>query len=289
MVRQLLTSILAIAAVTAVTPAAAQSGPGHVEVPPPPAMRTPAAEPWLGVGLEKHPGVEGVFVRQILHRSPADGSGVAVGDQIVRVGKRTVNSASDVKAVVAAYEPGDELEVVVRRSGKDVPLTFELAAMPDAEHIARNHLIGRPAPELFVRFVGDDKGVHLSEFRGKPTIIEFWATWCRPCRRVQEDLATVKDRYGDDIHILGVSDESAKRVRKHLAEHPARYAMAIDPKGKASLDYAVATIPAVVILDADHQVAAVVFGAGKRELIERKVANVVGSSAKAKQDPAETR
>ncbi len=230
---------------------------------------------WLGLTLKSKPAAgSGVEVTGFLRRSPAEESGVRIGDVVVAVDGVTVDSLQQIHDVVRRRASGDKIDVMVRRGEASRKLTFVLATMPPGEEIVRSHLLGFDAPEFTFRFVGDGKDVHLSELRGKPTIIDFWATWCTPCRRVQSELAQVKERFGEQINIVGVSDETAKTVRAHLERHPAKYAMAVDD-GASRSAYAVQSIPMVVVLDAEHRVAAIVFGADQRELLERKLQNLL--------------
>ena len=186
--------------------------------------------PWLGVTLESReetPG-GGVLVTGTLRRSPSEGTGVQPGDRIVAVEGDPVASRHQILSVVRQRNSGDSVTVTVKRGQRRVDLDFKLAPMPSAEDIVRNHLLGFDAPDFQFRYVGDGKNTKLSTLKGKPTILEFWATWCGPCHLVQKELAAVKERFGERIHIIGVSEEEAKVVRKHLDTYPSRYAMAVD-------------------------------------------------------------
>ena len=231
--------------------------------------------PWLGLTLAQGAdGEAGVEVAGMLRRSPADGTGVQMGDRVLEIAGEPVNNLREIQRVVRQHRPGDSVKVLVRRGKREISLEFKLAAMPTTEEIMRNHLIGYPAPEFSFRFVGDGKQISLSELRGKPTVIEFWATWCGPCHAVQAELAEVKQQFGEQIHIVGISDESAQIVRKHLDRFPAKYAMATD-EGASRNAYAVQSIPLVVVLDAEHRVAAIVLGANQRGEVARKLQNLL--------------
>jgi thiol-disulfide isomerase/thioredoxin len=77
-----------------------------------------------------------------------------------------------------------------------------------------------PAPSFTVRGL-DGKPLRLSEFRGRPMVVDFWATWCTPCRANMPHLDRIQQRYRDrGLVVLGLSvdDESPVEVR-HFADH----------------------------------------------------------------------
>lgn len=251
-------------------PALAQSP--HVVVRP----EARVGPPWLGLTLEEreeNPGA-GVLITGTLRRSPSEGTGVEAGDRIVAVEGDPVTTRRQILGVVRQRNNGDKITVTVKRGERRVDLDFQLAPMPSSEEIVRNHLLGFDAPDFGFRFVGDGKNVKLSELRGKPTVLEFWATWCGPCHLVQKELASVKEQFGKHINIVGVSEEDASVVRNHLEKYPSRYAMAVDD-GSSRDAYGVQTIPMVVVLDEEHRVAAVIIGAQDREQIAKKLANLL--------------
>lgn len=257
----------------AIAPSFAQSTDQHVVVQP--GKRT--GPPWLGVMLgDRLPATTGVPVTAVMRGSPADGTGVQVGDSIVEIAGTDVSDLGDVRRAVRSHRIGQTVPVVVLRDGSKKTLEFTLDGMPDSETVVKRHLVGHPAPDFQFRYIGDGKTSSLSELEGKPTLIDFWATWCGPCHVLQDDLALVKKKYGDRINIVGVSNESPSRIRAFLAQKPAHYAMASDLRGAGHAKFAVSSFPMVVILDENHQVASVEFGARAASSIDKKLANLVG-------------
>lgn len=58
----------------------------------------------------------------------------------------------------------------------------------------------------------DGKALRLADYKGKVVILDFWATWCAPCRRGIPDLIELKSEFGDDLEIIGISVDSDTKL-----------------------------------------------------------------------------
>lgn len=112
-------------------------------------------------------------------------------------------------------------------------------------------LAGKPAPDFTLTTL-DGKQVTLSQLRGKPVVINFWSTWCEPCKVEHELLQQAASFYGSAAHFLGVvyqDDEAA--VRKYLESRSNRYPQLLDPGTRVAIDFGVAGVPESFLVDAD--------------------------------------
>ena len=101
---------------------------------------------------------------------------------------------------------------------------------------------------------------------GKPTLIEFWATWCEQCEALQPQLDEIQARHGDEINIVAVAvgvSQSVRRVKRHLEQHDPGYPYLWDARGAAVRAYNATTTSIVVMLDADGKVAYTGVGTGQ--------------------------
>jgi len=85
---------------------------------------------------------------------------------------------------------------------------------------------------------------HLADLKGKVVLVNFWATWCPPCRKEMPDLQALYDKYKDQgFVVLAISDEEAAKVTPFLAERKISYPVLLDPGRKVNGSFVVEGIP----------------------------------------------
>ncbi len=96
----------------------------------------------------------------------------------------------------------------------------------------------------------------LSEKRGKYILLDFWASWCAPCRNALPEVARLNEKYrGNKFEIIGVSvDRKTDKWKKALAEDGCSWTQVCDPTGKVANLYAVSAIPLMVIVSPDGKI-----------------------------------
>lgn len=121
---------------------------------------------------------------------------------------------------------------------------------------------GTAAPAFSLPALGGGDAVSLSEFRGMPVIVNFFASWCRDCRAELDAVATVARHYQGRVAVVGVdsnesSDATATRL---LAAAHATYPVALDNNAKVASQYLIAALPVSYFVDADGQVVGAALG-----------------------------
>jgi thiol-disulfide isomerase/thioredoxin len=138
--------------------------------------------------------------------------------------------------------------------------------------------IGTAAPSAALEDL-EGNAVDLINFtRGKPAIIEFWATWCELCERLQPQLDRIHGQYGDRVNMVAVAvgvAQTVRRVQRHLEEHAFGYPVLWDDRGAAVRAYNATTTSIVVMLDAQGRVAYTGVG-GDQDLVAA-AARLMGS------------
>jgi cytochrome c biogenesis protein CcmG/thiol:disulfide interchange protein DsbE len=134
-------------------------------------------------------------------------------------------------------------------------------------------LVGSQAPDFELRLL-DGRVVRLSGFRGRAVFLNFWASWCPPCRAearlLEEAWRQVKDR---EIVFLGVNiQDTDEGARRFIEEFGITYPNGRDPQSRIAIDYGVYGIPETFFIDREGRITYKHIGALGWELLGTKLA-----------------
>jgi cytochrome c biogenesis protein CcmG/thiol:disulfide interchange protein DsbE len=141
-------------------------------------------------------------------------------------------------------------------------------------------LTGKPAPE-FTLTLFDGRTIRLSDFRGKVVFLNFWASWCPPCRAEARLLEESWQRYKDQgVVFLGVDIQDREEdARRFIQEFGITYLNGRDPKNRIAIDYGVYGIPETFFIDPEGRIAYKHIGALDWETILVKLGDAARSIA----------
>ena len=134
-------------------------------------------------------------------------------------------------------------------------------------------LVGGPAPQFELQTV-EGRTVKLSDYKGKFVVLNFWATWCVPCRKEMPEFQKIHLSPGDDnIQIIGINlSESQKRVGKFIRDHHFSFPIVLDGFGNTSEKYRVRSLPVTFIISPDGILREEIQGGGlTQEIITAKI------------------
>ena len=125
-------------------------------------------------------------------------------------------------------------------------------------------LEGQAAPRFELSDL-DGRTVSLAQLRGKIVMLDFWATWCGPCRISMPILDKLQKEFSDDLVLLAVNLlEPRDLVREYVARQNVRSRVLLDPEGKVMRQYESESIPMQVIIDQEGVVQLVNIGLSPR-------------------------
>jgi peroxiredoxin len=121
--------------------------------------------------------------------------------------------------------------------------------------------------------------VSLTEYRGRPLLLNFWATWCKPCRAEMTDIIAAYNAHKDqDLQVLAINltdQERMNDVRTFVSELQMPFPVLLDEKGKVRKSYALRGVPTSVFVDSSGVVRVVNPGPITRDAIERGLAEIL--------------
>ncbi|HSY47799.1 MAG TPA: redoxin family protein [Thermoanaerobaculia bacterium] len=140
----------------------------------------------------------------------------------------------------------------------------------DPQHID-SPLIGRPAPPFTLRAVGTGQTVDLESLRGKPVIVNFWATWCGPCFEEHPTLVA-NARNLPNVQFVGiVFNDTDDKIMRFLAERGSAYPTLLDANGKTAIAYGVGGVPETFFINPAGKIVAKFEGPLSTELLQENL------------------
>lgn len=161
------------------------------------------------------------------------------------------NNSTDAVAINGVFS---KLDKTVQRS------YFGTKLKEIADHITAADVTGKPAPDFTLQ-TPEGKQVSLSSFKGKYVLIDFWASWCGPCRKENPNVVKAYNQFKDkNFTVLGVSlDEDKATWQAAIAKDKLTWTHVSDLKGwssSAATLYGIQSIPANFLLDKDGKIIA---------------------------------
>ena len=105
---------------------------------------------------------------------------------------------------------------------------------------------------------GADSQLDLTQYKDKVVVVDFWASWCVPCRRSFPWLNTMQEKYGDEgLVIVGVNmDSDVAEAGKFLQEFPAKFTIIYDSDRSLGKQYGVEAMPTSFVIDRNGEIVA---------------------------------
>ena len=129
---------------------------------------------------------------------------------------------------------------------------------------------------------GQQNSIELSKYRGQIVYVDFWASWCLPCRKSFTWMNKMQNLYGKEgFKVIAINlDESRSKANKFLQQVPANFEIAFDPQGNTAEAYRVKAMPSSYLIDKNGKLvhANIGFRGNDEDKLEVKIRNLIRES-----------
>lgn len=137
-------------------------------------------------------------------------------------------------------------------------------------------LVGKPAPPFVLRAVGSGEDINLANLRGKPVVVNFWATWCVPCFEEHPVLLENARQIGPRVQFLGVVfNDSESKISSFLLRNGMAYPTLLDEQGKTAIAYGVGGVPETFFINRKGIIVAKYVGPMDTDILQANVAKAM--------------
>lgn len=169
-----------------------------------------------------------------------------------------------------------------RMDETDAPTSTAKTAETDAPREVAGPMPKADLAPVFTVYADDGTAVRLSDMRGKPTIVNFFASWCGPCRSEMPHFDEAYKAYGEEITFMMVDlcafGNDRKEDAKALVEQGGwTFPVYFDTEGEAATAYAVRSMPTTIFLTADGVLAGKRIGALSQAQLQQEIDNLLSN------------
>lgn len=144
-------------------------------------------------------------------------------------------------------------------------------------------LIGKPAPDAEWPYLEKDGVLRLADLRGQVVVVNFWASWCVPCRTEHPELVAAADAYADaGVRFIGVNYQDQRSSAVAFLDELGRgegYEYVTDPDSRGAVDFGVYGIPETFFIDPEGTIVAKITGASDFPLLASTLDQVLAGTS----------
>lgn len=237
------------------------------------------AVPWLGVTFKK-----GTFenhlslvVKGVHPNSGCFNAGMQAEDQIIGVQGAVLTDMSQVQNAISKGKTGQSIKIEILREGKKLTMNVKLTERPDDISSLTGSAIGSKIAEFKANFYQNGE---KRQAKPKATLLDFWATWCGPCRKTLPVLANVYNKYASQgLEVIGISNEDVNTLNAfYNSQHKSPYPLYRDGSQDLWRRYGIRAVPTLMLLDQNGYIKRVWSGAPGQALVEKLVLEVMNEA-----------
>ncbi|MBO4829837.1 MAG: redoxin domain-containing protein [Fibrobacter sp.] len=234
------------------------------------------AGPWLGLIYKKslYENHLALLVSGVHPESGCLSAGVVAGDLVIGFDGKDLVNVAQMQNVLKSASVGSHVAIEILRDGKRIPLTVTLTERPDDISSLTGSAIGSKMAEFGKNFYKNgEKRLEAP----KATLLDFWATWCGPCRKTLPVLAQMYNKYSSQgLEVIGISSEQTKPLLAfYKKQHASPYPLYRDADQGLWRRYGIHAVPTLMLLDSNGYIKRVWSGAPSFEMLEKLVLEVL--------------
>ena len=173
------------------------------------------------------------------------------------------------------------LLVLVIVIGGGMLLYRNLGESIDLGETVPTETVSKTAAPDFTVTDGAGNEVRLSDFRGKGVVLNFWASWCGPCKSEMPHFQTAYEQYGEDVHFLMVNmstafGDSPEDAQAILTENSYTFPVYYDTNAECAYGYGVSGIPMTFFIDANGKIVSGKTGMISAADLDRRILTIIG-------------
>ena len=155
----------------------------------------------------------------------------------------------------------------------DAPSAVGIAATP-ATDVAAQPLFAASFKDF------DRKQQSLAQYKGKPMVVYFWATWCKSCKQEVPELIALHKKYGSKMHVIGIAIDNTDKVRQFAQDNQINYKLLLGSNDAIALSKqlgnSVGGLPFAVVVDAKGRIVKTLLGETPPGKFEELVRPLIG-------------
>ncbi|MBQ7080452.1 MAG: redoxin domain-containing protein [Fibrobacter sp.] len=234
------------------------------------------AGPWLGL-IYKKDLYENHLALRVSGVHPESGclaAGVVSGDLVIGIDGKDLVNVAQLQNVLKNAKVGSHVAIEIFREGKRIPLTVTLTERPDDISSLTGSAIGSKIVKFGNNFY---KNAEKRQEAPKATLLDFWATWCGPCRQTLPVLEKMYNKYSSQgLEVIGISSEQKNTLLSfYKKQHASPYPLYRDADQGLWRRYGIHAVPTLMLLDANGYIKRVWSGAPSFEMLEKLVLEVM--------------
>ena len=131
--------------------------------------------------------------------------------------------------------------------------------------------VDQPAPEFELTMVSGNGKLSLKDYRGKVVMLDFWASWCAPCKKSLPELQNLEAKY-ENLQVVAINiDDNRQNARRFMKKQALDLTVVFDAKKSVVKTYDISEMPSAILIDRDGVIRHVISGYTKNQIKELEI------------------